>query len=880
MSHRVAKVICLAWVVGFASPLFAATPQEVDKAIKRGVEFLYSQQNEQGNWESTPGPGRDARTKEVADPKSGQWGGFSAIATYALLDAGENWTDKRIRNACEWLNKAPMIGTYAVALRAQVWQYLPQSANVKVAAQRDCGMLLNGMKAKGEARGMWAYFVSDANSPRYDHSTSQIALLGVWASNQAGRDVPTAFWKEAENAWRSHQNEDGGWSYIYNGPADQGTSKMSMTLAGVATLFIAQDYVHANDGINCKGNVFDERLVKGTKWIKDHIQEGFNGGYNLYAAERVGLASGFKYFGEVDWYKQSAEKLVRGQGADGAWGNIPETSFALIVLSRGRAPVILNKFEYDLEGKPTVVVKPAPRPVVEAPPPVARPVPNRPGARTPAVVKTPAAKTSATPPKPEFKPVEPEPIDPNATSYAANWCERPRDVALFTRWMTDTTERKLNWQVISNRATVDDFHDAPVLYMSGNQKLVLPKETIDKLRQYIEEGGLLFGQADCGSKIFTDSFVELGKQLFPMYEFRELSADHPIYTRQQFLRKNWKNPPSVLGLSNGTRELMITLPGSDLGRSWQQGEYKGKEEAFQVMNGIILYNVDRQNLKYKGGTHVVRVEQAANAGGRAIKVARLEFAGNWDPEPAGWRRLAAMLQKQQQAQVMVETVKFGDGKLDAAVYQIAHLTGTGGFTFTKDQLSDIRKYVAKGGVLLVDAAGGNSEFAASAEAQLAQIIAGAKLEPVAPDDPALAAGLGADGAAVPMVAPAPILQPTVDVTTQPSTQPAGKALLPEAPTPTSQPTTQATVRNMLPGNFPVEYRSFARSRIGATENLRLKGIKFRKKWVVVFSAEDLSTGMVGQPVDGIYGYTPGCATEIMRRLVLNLAAPAVAAPPP
>jgi hypothetical protein len=39
---------------------------------------------------------------------------------------------------------------------------------------------------------------------------------------------------------------------------------------------------------------------------------------------------------------------------------------------------------------------------------------------------------------------------------------------------------------------------------------------------------------------------------------------------------------------------------------------------------------------------------------------------------------------------------------------------------------------------------------------------------------------------------------------------------------------------------------------------------------VIYSAEDLSTGLVGQQVDGINGYTPACATEIMRRLVLNL----------
>ncbi|MDB5321846.1 MAG: hypothetical protein JWN40_3477 [Phycisphaerales bacterium] len=877
MSRSGACVVCFLAILGFGSSLQAATPQEVDKAIKRGVEWLYTQQNDGGHWETTPGPGRDF-AKEPAKPESGQWGGYSSMATYALLDAGESWKDKRIRDALEWLNKAPMVGTYAVALRAQVWQYLPQTKGVKDAAQRDCGMLLSGMKAKGDARGMWAYFVSDGAHPRYDHSTSQIALLGVWACNQAGREVPTAFWKESENAWKAHQNEDGGWSYIYKGEGEQGSSKMSMTLAGVATLFIAQDYVHANDGINCGGNVFDDRLIWGTRWIKDHIGEGINGGYNLYAAQRVGLASGFKHFGKFDWYQQSAERLVRGQQKDGSWGSIAETSFAMIVLSRGRAPIIMNKFEYEMEGTAPKGIKKAPKPIIEAP---KAPVPVR---------LKPGEKRPVAPPKPEEKPAEvkppEEPVDPEADPklFAGNWCQRPRDVALFTRWMSDATERKLNWQVISSRATVDDFHDAPVLYMAGNQKLTLPQTTVDKIKQYIEEGGLLFGQADCASKEFTESFIALGKQMFPMYEFRELPADHPIYSRQQFLRKNWKNPPSVMALSNGTRELMITLPSADIARNWQMGTYLGKEETFQVMNGIVLYAVDRQNLKYKGGTHVVRADPAAaggTGGGRVIKVARLEFVGNWNPEPAGWPRLSAILQKQQQGQIVAEPVKLGEGKLDAAAYPIAHLTGTGQFSFTKEQLNELKKYVLKGGVVLCDAAGGNSEFATAAADQLDNIITGSKLEPITADDPAMAAGKGPDAAAAPMITSTPIVQPensmasvvaaATQAATQPSTQPAGKTLFPTLPPAATQPaTTQASTKVLLPGGFPVEYRSFARARLGSSDNLRLKGLKFRKKWAVVYSAEDLSTGLVGQQVDGINGYTPACATEIMRRLVLNL----------
>jgi hypothetical protein len=41
---------------------------------------------------------------------------------------------------------------------------------------------------------------------------------------------------------------------------------------------------------------------------------------------------------------------------------------------------------------------------------------------------------------------------------------------------------------------------------------------------------------------------------------------------------------------------------------------------------------------------------------------------------------------------------------------------------------------------------------------------------------------------------------------------------------------------------------------------------------VFYSAEDLSEGLVGQPIDGIYGYSPQIATSLMANLLTYAAA--------
>ena len=44
--------------------------------------------------------------------------------------------------------------------------------------------------------------------------------------------------------------------------------------------------------------------------------------------------------------------------------------------------------------------------------------------------------------------------------------------------------------------------------------------------------------------------------------------------------------------------------------------------------------------------------------------------------------------------------------------------------------------------------------------------------------------------------------------------------------------------------------------IGPTHAPRLRGVQIKDRWGILLSPEDLSTTLVGQPVDGVYGYQP------------------------
>src|SRR5690349_5178078 len=115
-------ILSMALCGAFVIPARGATPEQVRKSIADAKAFLYSKQKPDGSWDE-PAP----------DPvKNDQWGGRTALATYALLAGGETPQDPRMAKAINWLYKSDkMDGVYAIGLRAQVWPFLPVTKETK-----------------------------------------------------------------------------------------------------------------------------------------------------------------------------------------------------------------------------------------------------------------------------------------------------------------------------------------------------------------------------------------------------------------------------------------------------------------------------------------------------------------------------------------------------------------------------------------------------------------------------------------------------------------------------------------------------------------------------------------------------------------------------
>jgi phage FluMu protein Com len=605
--------------------------------------------------------------------------GLDTLAVYALMQAELATRDKRLDihnpfmiSAIDAMKKFPMSTeyvTYARALRATALA-LNDRPQDHATIRQDVEWLLNSQQG-GE-------FTYNNDFPRgtqfsfWDNSNSQYGLLGVWSGAEVGIQVPSEFWRDVRAHWTKYQLADGEWCYR----ADQTDPSRSMTLAGIASLFVAQDYLDGQEFGDKVGRApFSPALAKALKWLESGDNSvialpqfaDFYTYYALYGLERTGLASGFKYYGSNEWYRQGAADILAAQSADGSWGKsgdpfdtVVDTSFALLFLARGRHPILMDKLRYD-----------------------------------------------------------------------GHWANRPRDVANLARFASAELERPLNWQVVPLDHDWLDWTDSPILYLAGDTPPTLSDDDKRKIKQYVQNGGMLLTQADGAEERFSRFVEKLGKELFPQYSWIDLPADHVLFSVSYRL----SDQPRIRAITNGSRILMMHWP-TDVTKFWQLRQDRAARAAFELGVNLSLYAAGKSELKNRLESDYVAMPAGEPAA--SITLARIGYNGNWDPEPAAWPRARRWFRQQTSLDIDPQPVameNLGDCKAP-----IAHLIGNKKLNLDEPQIQSVKKYVEDGGVLVIEPCGMPDEFLQSVHDDLLlRMFPAARIEPVGQSNPLVTA---------------------------------------------------------------------------------------------------------------------------------------------
>jgi hypothetical protein len=337
----------------------AVTSADVQRAIRGGIGYLISIQDRNGGWPGQPGT--------------------TALVTLALLTAGERANSPAVAKALSNLRGLTPEGqnnTYAVALQTMAYAAADPNA-YQVAISHNVNWLeatqirgapggmagpIQVRRFAGTGAGSWAY-PSGPMAQQGDNSNTQYALLGLLAGSEAGIPVKRDVWASARHYWEQCQQQDGGWNY----KPVRGPSTGSMTCAGLSSLIITglkryqgHETLVGENIQHCGEGEYDRKLQAAIDWMGQHfsVRENPNSGqmwryYYLYGMERAGRLSGQRFFGTHDWYREGAQVLVDEQDKlSGAWssggdsGPVVATSFALLFLAKGRAPVLVNKLRH------------------------------------------------------------------------------------------------------------------------------------------------------------------------------------------------------------------------------------------------------------------------------------------------------------------------------------------------------------------------------------------------------------------------------------------------------------------------------------------------------------------------------------------------------
>jgi hypothetical protein len=313
----------------------------------------------------------------------------------------------------------------------------------------------------------------DTDPYPWDSTSSELGLLGVSAGADAGIDIPQTYWSAVQNHWLRKETEFGTWSYN-----DQiWTPSIGPSFAGAWALFVTHDWLGASQHSDAVGKEpYSAGLTQAIKWlessdnsvtIKDN-QTNFVG-YNLFVLARLGQASGYKFFGSHDWYRELSARVIPTQWPNGAFGRsldgydaIVQTAYTLIFLSSGRHPIFMEKLQ-----------------------------------------------------------------------FSGSWANRPRDVASVTRFASRELERAFNWEVVPASRDYTDWLDSRVLFIASHDAPNLGPVEHEKLKHFVSAGGLIFTHADNGSAKFNDFVEQtLAPALFPNQVMQDIPADDPIFSNQ------------------------------------------------------------------------------------------------------------------------------------------------------------------------------------------------------------------------------------------------------------------------------------------------------------------------------------------------------------
>jgi hypothetical protein len=676
---------------------------QVQSAIARSIAAFQKAQKPDGSW-----------------PDYAQEGGVTALVTYALLQAGVSPDDKGVAAALERLRQMPNQSTYVVSLKVLA---LASADGRKFRAElQACATWLIGMQ---NGSGGWGYGKMAAAPPagegggapaaplptakneaalkrtyeRPDLSNTQFAVLALSEAERAGATVPPDVWRKADRYIRTSQLPGGGWGYVYN-DADPEEAYGSMTAAAVASLYLCADRLAGQEAAEAVA----ERLTSiqmGLDWMADH--------YTL--KENPGRALAWYYF----WlYGLERAGVTSGRRLFGEHDWFREGAALLVAGQRDDGAWTDRLYENSLgllflaKGFKPLLVQ---RLVWEGP------------------------------------------------------CRKdPRDLDHLVRYLDKRLGgQAVTWQTLKSDAPLADWLAAPILQVAGRGPLRMLAASVPRLRQYVEQGGVILFDAQGGDAAFLESVRRLLAEQFPESRLEPLPADHPIAAAVHKV-----NPAGIEVMNVGCRAAIVIAtkglaeemanedPGAPrlaavdmtaVGPAAAKRE--GAGNALRLAENLAVYATSAAALPDRlAAPTIIDMPREEPVPRGAWRLGQIQHDGDWNPRPYALPRLLKELASRFGISVAGRATPVRLTDKDLGTYPILYLTGHYALHFSEAERAALHDYMDRGGVVWAEACCGRPAFDASLRQLAKELFPDSPLEELPADHPIVSGKAGTIAAPV------------------------------------------------------------------------------------------------------------------------------------
>lgn len=688
--------------------------------------------------------------------------GNHALVCWAMLAAGESYQDPRLFRRISWVLAGDTPYTYDRGMRLMMLSRLP-AAMFTDAARRDADWLQAAVTDNGNFN---EEYFGGPSTGFGDHGSGLYGVLGLRGADRLGIDLnDKKTWAPIDKQWRITQqktpgDQPAGWAVGIPQPGSgaasdprrphttnsRSTVTGPMTAGGVATLTLTERTLNGPQLVEPGRDNVSPELRKGLRWLDENFDPAQSPGadwyYYMWTIQRVGQASGRRTFNGTDWFRTVTAEMLNRQGDDGLWTDPTGNQGKL--LSTGFALLYLANAL--------------------------------------------------------------EPVAVSKLRFDGAWDNRPNDLWNFAEYASDIYETDTTWQIVSLDQPVYELADSPLIYLATHEPFTLSQAQIERLREYIQAGGMLVFNPEAPWGRVSGSVEALVEALFPGRALEPVAEFHPFYSLHTKLSPN---VPMQM-VHNGVRPLLVVFT-RDIGRGLQSNDPKRNSDSFVAMSNLYLFAVGTESQRTRLQTHYVTPPTRQPS--ERVPTARIKYDGESDPEPGALTQLGAVMARDHGINLDVQTVTPDQ----LADQRIAFLTTSGSGALSDDEATSLRAWVEAGGTLWLDAAGGTTDAVSSANALLAKTFPGRVVTPLAEQSPIYTGeglGVGAHD------------------------------------------------------NRRVTFSRFAQRQMGQTPDPRLQAITLDGRTAVIYSPEDLTAALAGCEHWGVFGYAPTSARQLVANGVL------------